>query len=167
MQSILALVHLRRTNSTFPFRSFLPHLVDTLEDSDGTVRDCARNSVVEIFTSPGVTDGARADLKKEMTKKNVRKGIVDGVLNQLLTNSGQMAEVQTPDLPPSGSRSLLSSRQPTASTLALSEGPSRTVSMTSSAQGETSESRLGEGEEVFSVYVRNVYQKPLSKLIPS
>lgn len=40
-----------------------------------------------MFTGPGVTDGARADLKKEMTKKGVRKTIVDGVLSKLLSGS--------------------------------------------------------------------------------
>ncbi|KAG9032618.1 suppressor of tub2 mutation, partial [Serendipita sp. 407] len=68
-QSILTLVQLRRSNPRFPIRPFLTHLVDTLEDSDGGVRDCARASVIEIFTAAGVSDGARADLKKEMAKK--------------------------------------------------------------------------------------------------
>ncbi|KAG5339205.1 hypothetical protein C0989_005186 [Termitomyces sp. Mn162] len=36
------------------------------------------------LASPGVTDGARADLKKEMTKKGVRKTIVEGVLSKVL-----------------------------------------------------------------------------------
>jgi CLIP-associating protein 1/2 len=53
--------------------------------------------VVELFTGPGVSDGARADLKKEMTKKGVRKTIVDGVLSKLLsgpvgTQSGEGSE---------------------------------------------------------------------------
>jgi len=83
-QTITTLVHLRRTHPSFPIRPYLPQLVEALEDSDGTVRDCARNSVIEIFTAPGVTDAARADLKKEMTKKNVRKTIVDTVLGKLM-----------------------------------------------------------------------------------
>ena len=48
------------------------------------MRDCARQSVVELFTGPAVNDAARADLKKEMTKKGVRKTIVDDVLGKLL-----------------------------------------------------------------------------------
>lgn len=40
--------------------------------------------MVELFAGPGVTDAARADLKKEMTKKNVRKTIVEGVLAKLM-----------------------------------------------------------------------------------
>jgi len=82
-------VQLRRAHQSFPIRSFVPALVDTLEDGDGTVRECAKQSVVEIFTGPGVTDAARTDLKKEMTKKNVRKAIVDSLLPKLLAGSGR------------------------------------------------------------------------------
>lgn len=110
--------------------------------------------MVQIFTAPGVTDAARADLKKEMTKKNVRKGIVDGVLNQLLANSGQATEVQTPDVASSGSnRPLLLSRHPTAST--LTDAPSsRTLSLNSSVMSEHPETKAAEGDEVSAVYVR-------------
>lgn len=51
------------------------------------MRDCARQSVVELFSGPGVTDAARADLKKEMAKKGVRKTIADAVLAKLLSTS--------------------------------------------------------------------------------
>ncbi|KAF9008682.1 clasp N terminal-domain-containing protein [Cyathus striatus] len=86
-QSILVLVHIRRSHHLFPLRPYLPLLVDCLEDTDAHVRDCARQSVVELFSGPAVTDAARADLKKEMTKKGVRKTIVDGVLSKLLNMS--------------------------------------------------------------------------------
>ncbi|KAJ8086257.1 suppressor of tub2 mutation [Marasmius tenuissimus] len=83
-QSILALVHIRRQFHMFPIRPYLPLLVGCLEDMDAHVRECARTSVVELFSGPAVTDAARADLKKEMTKRGVRKTIVDGVLSKLL-----------------------------------------------------------------------------------
>jgi len=70
--------------------------VEALEDTDGAVRECARQSIVELFTGPGVTDAARADLKKEMARKGVRKGIVDGVLAKVLAGGastpGTMSE---------------------------------------------------------------------------
>lgn len=69
--------------------------MDALEDTDGNVRACAMPSVVELFTGPNVTDGARADLKKEMSKKNVRKTIVDSVLAKLL-NSSRSTRANTP-----------------------------------------------------------------------
>lgn len=59
----------------------------TLEDGDSNVRECAKQSLVELFTSPGVTDAARSDLKKEMTKKGVRKATMDSVLNKVLSAS--------------------------------------------------------------------------------
>ncbi|KAL0572246.1 suppressor of tub2 mutation [Marasmius crinis-equi] len=83
-QSILTLVHIRRQHHMFPIRPYLPLLVGCLEDMDAHVRDCARTSVVELFSGPAVTDAARADLKKELTKRGVRKTIVDGVLSKLL-----------------------------------------------------------------------------------
>ncbi|KAF9263676.1 hypothetical protein L218DRAFT_927510 [Marasmius fiardii PR-910] len=94
-QSILTLVHIRRQFHMFPIRPYLPLLVGCLEDTDAHVRECARTSVVELFTGPGVTDAARADLKKEMTKKGVRKTIVDGVLAKLLGN-GSFDTTSTP-----------------------------------------------------------------------
>lgn len=83
----MTLVHIRRAHHQFPIRPYLSILVDCLEDTDAHVRDCARQSVVELFSGPGVSDSARADLKKEMTKKGVRKAIVDGVLSKLLGGS--------------------------------------------------------------------------------
>ena len=80
-------MNIRRAHPQFPIRPYLSLLVDCLEDTDAHVRDCARTSVVELFSGPYVTDAARADLKKELTKKNVRKTIVDGVLSKLLAAS--------------------------------------------------------------------------------
>ncbi|KAF6762767.1 clasp N terminal-domain-containing protein [Ephemerocybe angulata] len=101
-QSIIALVNLRRTHPQFPIRPFLSLLVDCLEDTDAHVRDCARTSVVDLFSGPHVTDAARADLKKEMTKKNVRKTIVDGVLSKLLSGQASNSTPHTKEyLPPS------------------------------------------------------------------
>ena len=80
-------MHIRRSHHLFPIRSYLSTLVGALEDTDGNVRECARQSIVELFTGPGVTDAARADLKKEMTKKGVRKNTLDGVLSKVLLGS--------------------------------------------------------------------------------
>ena len=61
--------------------------MSALEDTDAHVRECARPSVIELFTRPDVNDAARADLKKEMTKKGVRKVIVDDVLSKLVAGT--------------------------------------------------------------------------------
>jgi CLIP-associating protein 1/2 len=68
-------------------------LVSALEDSDSIVRETAKTSVVTLFTGPGATDAARADLKRELAKKGVRKTIVDTVLTKVLgsDNAGPTA----------------------------------------------------------------------------
>lgn len=43
--------------------------------------------MIKLFTAPGVTDGARADLKNEMSKRGVRKTIVEAVLSKLAESS--------------------------------------------------------------------------------
>lgn len=83
-QSLLTLVDIRRAHHLFPIRPYLPLLVAALEDSDSTVRESAKTSVVILFTSPGASDAARADLKRELAKKGVRKTIVDAVLTKVL-----------------------------------------------------------------------------------
>jgi hypothetical protein len=62
-------------------------IVDALEDSDPTVRECARESAVTLFSAPGVSDVARTDLKEQMAKKHVRKTIVDQILAGLMGSS--------------------------------------------------------------------------------
>lgn len=94
-QAILVLVHIRRSHPHFPIRPYLSLLVDSMEDTDSNVRACAIPSVTELFTGPGVTDAARADLKKEMAKKGVRKTIVDSVLSKLM-NSTRNKGASTP-----------------------------------------------------------------------
>lgn len=91
----MTLVHVRRLQSLFPLRPYLSLLVGALEDTDGTVRECARGSIVELFTGPSVTDAARADLKRELTKKGVRKTIVDSVIQQLMSGSTSSSSFTT------------------------------------------------------------------------
>ncbi|PVG01051.1 hypothetical protein CPB86DRAFT_700010 [Serendipita vermifera] len=126
---------------------------DTLEDGDGGVRDCARVSVVEMFTATTVTDSARADLKKEMTKKGVRKGIMDGVLNQLFTSNSQAAPApaQTPaqtSSPPTVSSTL--SRQTTASTFVSNGSLARTTTLASSTASEFQDTN---SDDIAPVYI--------------
>ncbi|KAG6890930.1 hypothetical protein C0995_000887 [Termitomyces sp. Mi166 len=151
-QSILTLVHIRRAHHQFPIRPYLSLLVDCLEDTDAHVRDCARQSVIELFTGPGVTDGARADLKKEMTKKGVRKTIVEGVLSKLFgasvnsnIHSHESSEILNGDAPNTKPKEyvppslVLQGRRPTAGS--QSGGVSRTVGQGSVKDGSRPSSR--------------------------
>jgi CLIP-associating protein 1/2 len=67
--------------------------VGALEDTDGNVRECARQSVVELFIGPGVNDAARSDLKKEMVKKGVRKTTFDSVLSKVFVGATTSAPI--------------------------------------------------------------------------
>ncbi|KAI9510431.1 clasp N terminal-domain-containing protein [Russula earlei] len=102
-QSILTLVDIRRAHHLFPIRPYLPMLVGALEDSDSTVRETAKTSVVVLFTGPGASDAARADLKRELTRKGVRKTIVDAVLTRVLGSDNASTAIgestEAPDVP--------------------------------------------------------------------
>lgn len=87
LQSIQCLAVIREAHPGFPLRPYVARSVELLEDGDGSVRDTARASIISLFTAPGVTDAARADLKNEMSKRGVRKTIVDAVLSKLAESS--------------------------------------------------------------------------------
>ncbi len=95
---ILVIVEVRRLYPAFPLRPFLPQLVQALQDTDGAVRDCARKSIIEIFTGMGVSDGARADLKREMERVGIRKATMGEILGEVIGKpaAAPMAESQIP-----------------------------------------------------------------------
>ncbi|RPA86820.1 ARM repeat-containing protein [Ascobolus immersus RN42] len=75
------LAHLHKSVPGFSFRTYVPSMVKLLEDADAHVRDTTKEVVVELFrNAPG---HAKVDLKKELTKNNVRKAIASYVLNNL------------------------------------------------------------------------------------
>lgn len=144
VKSILTLVHLRRANPQFPIRPYLSLLVDCLEDTDAHVRDCARTSVVELFSGPHVTDAARADLKKEMTKKNVRKTIVDGVLSKLMA-AGNSSTPQSRDGSENGDAGSSKPKEYIPPSLMLQGKRSRAPSQGSNLSRSTSQPNAKEG----------------------
>ncbi|GME42215.1 Armadillo-like helical [Neofusicoccum parvum] len=68
-------------SDNLPFKSFVPYLVASLEDSDGMVRETAKSAVVELFKN--APDHAKNDLKKKMNAHNVRKTIANYVIANL------------------------------------------------------------------------------------
>ena len=90
-QSLIYLTALRKANPGQPLRGWSSLLVGALEDSDGAVRDTARESVISIFTMPDVGNAARADLKKEMLKAGVRRTTSEAVLKGVLGGSASTA----------------------------------------------------------------------------
>lgn len=93
------------------FRSFVPKLVDCLEDADGTVREAAKVTVVELFRyvygsiapsfanssltiARNAPDHAKYDLKKHLHQRNVRNTIATHVLSQLGLGSTEEVDLK-------------------------------------------------------------------------
>ncbi|KAI9672549.1 MAG: suppressor of tub2 mutation [Caeruleum heppii] len=75
------------------FRSFVPKLVDALEDADGMVRDTAKATVVELFHS--APHHAKSDLKKQLQQRGVRKAIAAEVIAQLDEGAASEVDLQS------------------------------------------------------------------------
>lgn len=112
--------------------------------------------MVLLFSGPGITDAARADLKSEMTKKNVRKTIVDGVLSKILSGGGNSSEGNATggsrsslDVPGNGNgRAALISRSVSAPIIVQGEAEN------GSSNGDTQTGATGSPDaEVSPVYV--------------
>ncbi|KAI9824421.1 MAG: suppressor of tub2 mutation [Thelocarpon impressellum] len=69
------------TDHGLQFKSFVPRLMELLEDADGMVRKVAVTTVVELFRS--APDHAKADLKRQLQQYNVRKTITADITSQL------------------------------------------------------------------------------------
>ena len=99
-QAVLLLPILRQNCEKYPVRPLLPITVDLLSDADATVREGARATLVALFSS--ATPAAKADLKKELEKKGVRKQTADGILRDVLgAPSASVASVPSPAAPTS------------------------------------------------------------------
>lgn len=94
IQALHYLVAIRdpaHTSPLAPLRPFTTLLLPLLGDSDPTVRSLALSSTITIFSADGVTQPARADLKKAMIKLDVNKKVQDTVLAAVLGGgSGSM-----------------------------------------------------------------------------
>ncbi|TKY88871.1 hypothetical protein EX895_002112 [Sporisorium graminicola] len=94
-QSVLLLPILRQNCEKYPVRPLLPITVELLLDADATVREGARSTLVSLFSS--ATPAAKADLKKELEKRAVRKQTADAILLEVLgAPSAPSASVLSP-----------------------------------------------------------------------
>lgn len=92
-QACRLLTALRSHSSTrFPIKPFLPGLVDLLADADGACREAARATLVALFASASAP--AKADLKREMEVKAVRKALADGILRDVIGGGAEAVEEQ-------------------------------------------------------------------------
>ncbi|SPO31029.1 related to STU1 - component of the mitotic spindle [Ustilago trichophora] len=98
-QAVLLLPILRQNCEKYPVRPLLPITVELLSDADATVREGARSTLIALFSS--ATPAAKADLKKELEKKAVRKQTADGILREVLgAPSAAMAPAPSPAAAP-------------------------------------------------------------------
>ncbi|KAE8148924.1 clasp N terminal-domain-containing protein [Aspergillus avenaceus] len=63
------------------FRAYVPTLVGCLEDADSLVRDAAKGACIGLFRT--AKPNAKADLRKHLQHKDVRKSIVQEILSTI------------------------------------------------------------------------------------
>ncbi|KAF2258698.1 hypothetical protein CC78DRAFT_586802 [Lojkania enalia] len=85
-------------SESLPFRSFVPQLVQNLEDADAGVRETAKTSVVELFSN--APERAKVDLKKQLVSNNVRKTIATYITSRLSGSVPPEAEMPPPPVRP-------------------------------------------------------------------
>ncbi|KAL6719870.1 suppressor of tub2 mutation [Lecanora helva] len=83
-----------RREKNIAFRSFVPPIVDCLEDADGSVRQSAQATVIDLFRNAN-TRGTN-DLQKHLQQRGVRKSIVEHILSELGLNNSVGMEPPSP-----------------------------------------------------------------------
>lgn len=126
-QSVLLLPILRENCERYPVKPLLGVVVELLSDADATVREGARSTVVALFS--GATGAAKADLKKEMERKQVRKQTMDGILREVLgAPSAAASSVLSPTAPTARSHNADSDYSKPAPTPSASQVPTAGLS---------------------------------------
>ncbi|KAF8457572.1 clasp N terminal-domain-containing protein [Kalaharituber pfeilii] len=131
-QSVQWLLSVYRSIPGFSFRSFTPFLMKMLEDADAGVRDLTKDAVVELFSN--APDHAKADLKKELVRHNVRKAIATHIVSQLGIPGGAAAAAAAEGDGRSGGRSPADEEEAPVTRGGPSKAASVSGSMTSSTQ---------------------------------
>ncbi|KAI0970088.1 clasp N-terminal domain-containing protein [Xylaria arbuscula] len=63
------------------FRSYVPILMELLEDADGMVRDASKATVIELFRE--APNAAKSDLKRQLKNFKVRPAIESAIIKEL------------------------------------------------------------------------------------
>ncbi|KAI0882772.1 ARM repeat-containing protein [Annulohypoxylon maeteangense] len=69
------------------FRTYVPTLMELLEDADGMVRDAAKSTVIELFKD--APNAAKSDLKKQLKNFKVRPAIEQAIVKALAPTSAR------------------------------------------------------------------------------
>ncbi|KAI1079496.1 ARM repeat-containing protein [Whalleya microplaca] len=67
------------------FRTYVPTLMELLEDADGMVRDTAKSTVIELFRD--APNAAKSDLKRQLKNFKVRPAIEQAIVKELAPTS--------------------------------------------------------------------------------
>ncbi|TIB93662.1 hypothetical protein E3Q19_00860 [Wallemia mellicola] len=89
-QTLLHLSTLHPLQS-FPLRTFLSPFVILLEDSDASVREAARSTIITLFRNSSAQ--AKTSLRKEITDKGIRKNVADEILDGVLKSATHKPEL--------------------------------------------------------------------------
>ncbi|KAJ2963202.1 hypothetical protein NQ176_g10875 [Zarea fungicola] len=79
------------------FRTYVPLLMELLEDADGMVRDAAKHTVIELFRNAPNT--AKSDLKRQLKNYKVRPAIEQAIVKELAPG-GVRSETPSAPAPP-------------------------------------------------------------------
>ncbi|KAK0557336.1 suppressor of tub2 mutation [Tilletia horrida] len=115
----------------FPVKLLLPSLVTLLSDADPSVREGSKNSLVSLFAH--ATAAAKAGLKKELERQDVRKATMDAIVKEVLAGPSAIPV-------PSANAGPSLAAASTAATQAA-------VVKAASGQGVTGAAAIGAGED--------------------
>ncbi|KAK0641526.1 clasp N terminal-domain-containing protein [Cercophora newfieldiana] len=91
------------------FRSYVPTLMELLEDADGMVRDAAKATVIELFRN--APNAAKSDLKRQLKNFKVRPAIEQAIVKELIpasvSSSATSSQREAPEEPAAPPRSNL------------------------------------------------------------
>ncbi|KAJ9103654.1 hypothetical protein QFC19_004229 [Naganishia cerealis] len=65
-------------------KQFLPLLVGMLEDSDGSVREESKTTIIDLLSPSDVPASARSELQKLMQSRSLKSSLVDTIMNGIL-----------------------------------------------------------------------------------
>ena len=175
-QSVLLLPILRQNCEKYPVRPLLPITVELLLDADATVREGARSTLVTLFSS--ATPAAKADLKKELEKRAVRKQTAEAILLEVLgaASAPSAASASVPSPPASSSfapitraqSSSLHGNDASTPTSYTKTAPTTSSHAASSAQMALSAAATSEADDIRPVYIasRSDLERTFATMMP-
>ncbi|KAJ3040043.1 suppressor of tub2 mutation [Rhizophlyctis rosea] len=85
-QVLSLLVSCVRQVPAFPVKQYVPLTIKLLEDQNESVRSAAKDAVITLYNETSIK-AMRNDIKKELTKQQIRQSIVDVIMAQLNENT--------------------------------------------------------------------------------